>query len=136
MGRREEAFINFEKALALQPDNPGLLNNLAWIMVRLGHKLERAETLARRATKLEPGSASYWDTLGLVQQARGQSAAAVASYHQALKLDPDLASAKANLLKILLSMDQSTLARELGTPGPTPAKPAPPAKEARPGQRP
>lgn len=131
MGRRDEAMAHFEKALALQPDNAILLNNLAWIMVRQGHNLERAETLARRATQKEPGRASYWDTLGLAQQARGNPAGAAVSYHQALRLDPELAPAKANLLKSLLVMDGATLARALDIQGPTPTPAAPSAQPAK-----
>lgn len=126
MGRRDEALTQFEKALAVQPDNPVLQNNLAWMLVRQNQNLERAETLARRATQLEPGRASYWDTLGLAQQARGNQAGAAASYYQALKLDPELAPAKANLLKCLLALDQATLARLLGQ-GAAPAAQAKPA---------
>lgn len=123
MGQRDEALVQFEKALALQPDNPMLQNNLAWMLVRQNQKLERAEELARRATRLDPGRASYWDTLGLAQQARGNQAGAAASYYQALKLDPELAPAKANLLRCLLALDQATLARLLG-PGTPPASQA------------
>ncbi len=128
LGRRDEALAHFEKALALEPDSAILLNNLAWVMVRQGQNLARAESLARRATQLEPGLASYWDTLGLTQQTQGHPVSAAASYYQALKLDPDLASAKANLLKSLLAMDQATLARALDAaetpPGKAPAVPA------------
>ncbi|MBI5523381.1 MAG: tetratricopeptide repeat protein [Desulfarculus sp.] len=125
LGRRDEALAQYETALALQPDNPVLQNNLAWMLVRQNQKLERAEALAGRATQLDPGRASYWDTLGLAQQARGNQAGAAASYHQALKLDPELAPAKANLLKCLLALDQATLARLLGQ-GPEPTAKAGP----------
>jgi tetratricopeptide (TPR) repeat protein len=118
MGKGDEARESFERALALVPDNPVVLNNLAWVLARQGKSLDRAAVLAQRATQLEPERADFWDTLGLVEQERGHLPQAAANYYRALRLEPELASAKANLLKTLLALDGQTLARLLGQEAP------------------
>lgn len=120
MGKADQARESFEQAIRLVPDNPVVLNNLAWVLARQGQSLERAASLARRATQLEPQRASFWDTLGLVEQERGRLPQAAANYYRALKLEPEMASAKANLVKTLLALDTPALARLLGQEAPSP----------------
>lgn len=67
----------YEKALALQPDDPVVLNNLAYTLARSGHQLEKAMEYAQQALRMMPGSLEIQDTLlytqlrlGLPQQAR------------------------------------------------------------------
>ena len=45
-----------------------------------------------------------WDTLGMVQQAQGDDAAAVVSFHHALRLDPNSAGAKSRMTASLLKL--------------------------------
>ncbi len=65
-GREEEALAYYEKALSLAPDDPKILNNLAWLLVsnkypRLRNP-QRAKVLALKAVEKEP-LAIYLDTL-------------------------------------------------------------------------
>ncbi len=122
MGRSDEALALYERALGLSPQSPLLMNNLAWALARQDRDLERAESLAHRATELEPDNASFWDTLGLTQQMAGAHARAAVSYRQALKLSPEMAQAKANLVKSLLALDQESLAELLARPDQKPGR--------------
>ncbi len=126
LGRAEEACGLYEKALNLAPRNALVMNNLAWSLARQGKELPRAEDLARQAVAVRPDNASFWDTLGLVQRLRGENAQAARSYHQALRLDPGLAQARAHLTPTLLALEPGELERLLGSSpasqGPTPTR--------------
>jgi len=67
-GRNDEAIAEHEKLLAEQPNDPLLLNDLAWLYLMVGNK--RALPTAQEAHRLAPGLAAIDDTLGwvLVQQ--------------------------------------------------------------------
>lgn len=114
-GQSEEAIRLYEEALHYAPDNPLIMNNLAWCLARNDQDLNRAERLARQAVVRAPNRAEFWDTLGMVQQMAGKPAQAAASYGQALKLDPEMAQAKANLVPSLLALDSDSLRKLLQT---------------------
>jgi len=77
----------FKQALALQPQNPALLNNLAWVMGKQG-RAEAAVDFADRAVKLAPRQPDFWDTLAEIRAATMQYDAAVQAQQQALALAP------------------------------------------------
>lgn len=113
LGRVDEAIQLYEEALRYAPDNPLVMNNLAWCLARNQKDLARAEDLARRAVARQPDRAEFWDTLGMIQQMAGHPAQAAASYGRALKLNPEMAQAKANLVPSLLSLDNQALQKLL-----------------------
>jgi uncharacterized Ntn-hydrolase superfamily protein len=91
MGRGEQErgaalFARAEKILARHPDDPGLLNALAWEMSQLDYQLDTALQYARRAVELAPEDANIWDTLGEVEARRGNFTAAVTAEEKAVKL--------------------------------------------------
>lgn len=61
-----DAKDRLETALTLNPDYAKAANDLAYIYAAHLHDRIRAEALARKAVKLEPGSKTYQDTLALV----------------------------------------------------------------------
>ncbi len=67
-GDNRSAIDEYLTVLNTSPDNPIVLNNLAWIYLVEGD--ERAEPIARRAYSLAPDNSSIIDTLGwiLVEQ--------------------------------------------------------------------
>jgi tetratricopeptide (TPR) repeat protein len=79
----------YRRGLVLQPDQPEALNNLAYLVLLRGGDVNEAQTLASRAVQLSPQSASFYDTLARVQIKLGQGQAALATFEQALKLDPN-----------------------------------------------
>lgn len=125
LGRAEEACGLYEKALSLAPRNALIMNNLAWGLARQDRDLPRAEDLARQAVDIRPDNPNFWDTLGLVQRLRGDNAQAARSYHQALRLDPGLAQARAHLTPTLLALEPEELERLLR---PSPAAAAGPTR--------
>ena len=86
----------YRAALALDPDQPDALNNLAFLLVRTGGDAAEAVSLARRAVRAvdtrEVSSsqrANILDTLGAALAAAGSPADAADAYEQALRLTPE-----------------------------------------------
>lgn len=56
----------YDKAIAMEPNNSGTLNNYAYYLsVRNAH-LEKAERMSKRSLEITPGSATYMDTYAWV----------------------------------------------------------------------
>lgn len=107
----------YERAIALAPDDVASLNNLAWLYQQVGDG--RAVDVARKAHGLAPGSAAVADTLGwilvesgraseglpiLQQAAMGSGADKEIQYHYAVALHRTGSSAEARaVLQRLLS---------------------------------
>lgn len=61
----------YRLAIEKEPDNADAHNNLAWLYYTRREKLDEAETLARKALRLNPGKGDiYRDTLEKIQEAR------------------------------------------------------------------
>ncbi len=87
----KEASEQFAAILKKRPDNPLVLNNLAWTYQQL--KDPRALETAERAFKLAPGIPAVADTLGWMLVERGDTARGLALLQKAVALtpaDPDL----------------------------------------------
>jgi tetratricopeptide (TPR) repeat protein len=66
MGDQAAAFLNFEKALAINPNDEQVLNNYAYFLALAGQELEKALDMAQRVVKKHPKNATYLDTLAWV----------------------------------------------------------------------
>lgn len=94
-GRPAEAAAEYKRGLTVNPDHVKSHNNLALALVELG-QLEEAAGHFEASLALEPKAEIYSD-LGFVMARLGKPEAALADYRQALELDPECASAHANL---------------------------------------
>ena len=94
LGRGEEALRAYEEALLLKPNEPQLLNNLAWFLLEpatgVDRDVERALRLAEQAVRVssEP-RAAYLDTLARALWETGDQERAVALQREAAALEPD-----------------------------------------------
>lgn len=116
------AVADYRAAREISPDDPLLKNNLAWALLKEGLEMERAEELARQAVAASPRMAEFWDTLGKIQQARGENAEAVISLHRALVEGKGRAPAGKALVDSLANLDAEEVARlraGKGSPAPT-----------------
>jgi Tfp pilus assembly protein PilF len=95
--RNGEAEKAYREALRLEPDNIRVANNLAVLLATQKSTLDEALSLARRAVDKEPGRGTYFDTLGLVLQARGDAAGARQAFERALSLEPGNAEFRQHL---------------------------------------
>ena len=86
--RPDRAIEYYEHALAGTPDDPLVLNNLAWTYAEEGLRLRYALSLSIRAVKLDAESPVYLDTYAELLHLLGRHAHAVAIMRQALALEP------------------------------------------------
>jgi tetratricopeptide (TPR) repeat protein len=85
LDHREESERAYRSALVLSPGLSDALNNLAWLLLSGGSRLEEAEELALEATReTGPDQPVAVDTLGRVQLARGRCGDAVKTFTSAL----------------------------------------------------
>ncbi len=62
MGRAEEAYAAYERALEFNPANLVCLNNYAYFLSLAGKQLDKAEEMSRRTVAAEADNATYLDT--------------------------------------------------------------------------
>jgi TolB-like protein/Tfp pilus assembly protein PilF len=92
---------HFERALALDPADLGVLNNSALLLESLG-RLDDALALAEVLVHRDPVNVSALFNLGLYQRYAGQLDAATATYRTVLSLVPGRGNAHAQLGSALL----------------------------------
>ena len=68
----DQAEAEFRKALAIDPQNPAVLNYLGYMLADHGQKLPEALKMISKAVELEPQNCAYLDSLGWVYFKTGQ----------------------------------------------------------------
>jgi tetratricopeptide (TPR) repeat protein len=91
--RWADAVASYKEAAKLAPDDPLLLNSVAWFLVTVDDKTQRdpkrAVELARRAVELtDEGSGAFLDTLAEALHQTGELEEATERAEAAAKLDP------------------------------------------------
>jgi tetratricopeptide (TPR) repeat protein len=77
MGKKAEAIANYEKALAKAPDDPTILNNLAFLLADSGGDTKQALEMVSSALRKAPDMPQLRDTLAWVQIKRHNTAEAL-----------------------------------------------------------
>ena len=98
--RPAEAEKAYREALRIDPDNIRIANNLAVLLANQKTSLDEALSLAKRAADKEPGRSTFFDTLGLVLQARGDTAGARQAFERAVALEPGNAEFRQHLSRV------------------------------------
>lgn len=87
-----EALKAYSKALSLEPNNPEILNNMAWLLITSGvHELRdpvKALSLASRAVSLQPKAGFILDTLAAAYWSNHMLQEALEAETRAIDLDP------------------------------------------------
>ena len=84
----ERAEADFKYALGLQPDQPYVMNYLAYSWVEKKKNLDEAEAMLERAVKLRPRDGYIVDSLGWVYYRLGRYDEAVVQLERAVELRP------------------------------------------------
>lgn len=94
----------------ISPDNPMVLNNLAWAANQV--KDPKALEYAERALSLAPDNAAILDTLGVIQIDHGQADKGLANLQRAVSLAPDLAQLRLSLARSYAKLGRKDDARK------------------------
>ncbi|MFW5803838.1 MAG: tetratricopeptide repeat protein [bacterium] len=62
----EDCFSHYEKALEIDENNVGVLNNYSYYLAVQGKNLDKAEKMSSRTIELDPGNATFLDTYAWV----------------------------------------------------------------------
>lgn len=62
----KNAFANYKKALKLNPDENGVLNNYAYYLALEGKNLKQAYQMSKKTIESEPDNPTYLDTFGWI----------------------------------------------------------------------
>ena len=98
-GDERTAFESYEKSIALNPNNPYALNNVAFIYIQ-HRRFEEAPPLLERAIAQKSDVAYFQNNLGIVYEQLGQHQKAVEAFQAALTIDPSYAKARTNMERV------------------------------------
>jgi uncharacterized Ntn-hydrolase superfamily protein len=83
------AMKTLEEVIAENPDDPDMLNEVAWFMVLRDINLPKAKELIDKALKIKPEDANILDTAALIYFKLGYKKKAIELEERAVKLDPE-----------------------------------------------
>ena len=92
LGKDAESLAAYERSLALEPDNPETLNNMAWLLITSSDPtvpdIKRALLLALQASSLRPTAGYILDTLAAAYWANNMLEDALRTEDKAIRKDP------------------------------------------------
>ena len=88
-GQWTRAEADFNRALALSPDQPSVLNYLGYAWADMGRNLDRAREMIQRAAARRPNDGAITDSLGWVLFRQGNVAEATKLLERAVGLEPE-----------------------------------------------
>lgn len=106
----KEAEAWYRQAMRAQPENPILLNNLAWVLGQLGD--ESSIDIARKSLAKAPDSAVILDTLGTLLSKFGKHEDAIAQLKRATDLAPTVPTFQLNLARAYVKAGNAGEARK------------------------
>ncbi len=109
-GRLSLAEKHYQVALSLQPSNPLILNNMAWVLGKMGRK--EALGHVEKAAALAPDTPEILDTWSMVLAGQQQWAKAVELQRKAVELKPAATEFRLSLAKLQLQAGQKVAAKE------------------------
>lgn len=101
---------HYQSALAIQPNNALLLNNLAWASGQM--KSPKALEYAEKANQLAPNQPAFMDTLAMLLAEKGETEKAVELLRKALSRAPQASAIQLNLAKVLIGAGKKEDARK------------------------
>lgn len=111
-GRTAESVPLYRRALALRPEDPILMNNLAYLLARKGSNLDEALELAQKAAQKSPSEPKIVDTLGFVYLKKGLTASALQTFQNLIRQYPNNPTFRLHLAMTLLEKGERPEAKE------------------------
>jgi tetratricopeptide (TPR) repeat protein len=100
-GDRDSAEALYRRILKDHPDQADAQNNLAYLLLMRNEKLDEAKALATQAAEHSPDTAAFHDTLARINDKLGMRDPAIASFQNALALEPNNLQAMVGMAKVL-----------------------------------
>lgn len=97
-GRLEEAAVEYQRALAIDPDYFKAHLNMGSILIRMG-RIEEAIVQCQAAVKIDPNIPLAHSNLGVALVQAGRVKEGIEQYQMALRLQPDYKEAQDNLAR-------------------------------------
>ena len=88
-GNLEGAVALYRRAMELRPDDPTVLNNLAYLIVETNGNLDEAQRLARRAVQKAPDQPNFADTMGWIYLKKNTPDSALQVFQSLVKKKPE-----------------------------------------------
>jgi Flp pilus assembly protein TadD len=88
-GRNAEAKVKCQRVLELRPDNPFVLNNIAFLLAETSGNLDEALSLSQRALQKAPRQPMLLDTLGWIYLKKGMKDSAIQTFSSLVQQNPD-----------------------------------------------
>lgn len=101
--RYQEALGYIQKALALKPDSPAILDSMGWVQFRLGKLDDALDYIRKAAAKINDGE--ILSHLGEILWIKGQTQEAMDAWRKAQTEFPDNDVLKATLNRLGISLD-------------------------------
>ncbi|MDX2276240.1 MAG: tetratricopeptide repeat protein [Hyphomonadaceae bacterium] len=111
LGRWPEAEMDLQRALELSPEQPEVMNFLAYTWVDRGEYLQEALAMLRRAVEQRPSSAAIIDSLGWAYYRLGEYDKALEHLERAVELMPADATLNDHLGDLYWRLERYTEAR-------------------------
>ena len=111
-GDKDDALVNYRKALVQTPDDPYILNNLAYLLTETGGDLTEALRLVTVAVRKAPDNPSLQDTLAWIHIQRGNPAAAMPILSSLTDKYPNNATFRYHFAAALLRTGDRTEAKQ------------------------
>lgn len=92
LGRIDQAIATLDAGVAREKDDANAYNVRCWLLGRANRDLPKAMADCDKALALEPDTASYLDSRGLVWFRMGKFERAIADYDAALEREPEMAA--------------------------------------------
>ena len=110
-GKKQEALDIFRKCLALSPDQPAILNNVAYLIADLNGDSKEALELARKGLQKAPGDAHLTDTVGFIYWKQHLNDSALQTFRSVVQKVPDNPTYRLHLANALLAQGDKSGAR-------------------------
>jgi len=110
-GKDSDAERSYREALALQPENPLVKNNLAYLLAEKGGNLDDALRLAQEASRQQPGNVALADTVAYIYLKKNLPDSAIQILANATRKDPKQPVFRYHLAMALLQKGDKSGAR-------------------------
>jgi len=107
----DTALAHYEEALKTRPNDPVLLNNIAWLLATGKRNPAAALPYATEAARLAPNQPHILDTLGWILYLNGDAEKAVSHLELAKKGLPNVSTVRYHLGMVYLALGQRDAAR-------------------------